>query len=65
MPDIDGQEVKDGDKGIFTLCGPVWPVPDIQEALVQAFSEYGWGREKAENKIAELKDDERYVLEVY
>lgn len=65
VPDIDGQEVKDGDKGIFTLCGPVWPVPDIQEALVQAFSEYGWGREKAENKIAELKDDERYVLEVY
>lgn len=65
VPDIDGQEVKDGDKGIFTLCGPVWPVPDIQEALVQAFSEYGWSREKAENKIAELKDDERYVLEVY
>lgn len=68
MPEIDakdGKAAKDGDKGLFTLCGPVWPVPDIQEALVQAFSEYGWSRDQAENKIAELKEDERYVLEVY
>ena len=57
--------VDEGRKGIFTLCGPVWPVPDIQEALVSAFVERGWTKEQAEAKIESLKDDERYVLEVY
>lgn len=61
----DGEKVDDGRKGVFTLCGPVWPVPDIQEALVTAFIEHGWTREQAENTIAELKEEERYVLEVY
>ena len=68
VPDIDSTDnkvVRDEDKGIFTLCGPVWPVPDIQEALVTAFTEYGWSREQAEEKIADLKEEERYVLEVY
>ena len=55
----------EGMKGLFTLCGPVWPVPDIQEALVTAFIEHGWSREQAEEKINELKEEERYVLEVY
>lgn len=61
----NNKPVDDSQRGIFTLCGPVWPVPDIQEALVTAFIEHGWSREQAEAKIAELKDDERYVLEVY
>ncbi|WFD41573.1 assimilatory sulfite reductase (NADPH) [Malassezia psittaci] len=59
--ELDGE----GRKGIFTLCGPVWPVPDIQEALVGAFIERGWTKEQAEKHIEDLKDEERYVLEVY
>lgn len=55
----------DGRKGVFTLCGPVWPVPDIQEALVTAFIERGWTKEQAEAHLEQLKDEERYVLEVY
>lgn len=58
-------DVEDGEKGIFTLCGPVWPVPDIHEALVESFIEYGWTKEQAEAKLDELKEHERYVLEVY
>jgi len=58
-------EAKDGERGIFTLCGPVWPVPDIQEALVKALSTYGWTRERSEAKLEQLKEEERYVLEVY
>ncbi|WFD20736.1 assimilatory sulfite reductase (NADPH) [Malassezia caprae] len=67
MPELaaQGKPVDDSQRGIFTLCGPVWPVPDIQEALVSAFIEHGWTREQAEAKIAELKEEERYVLEVY
>jgi len=60
-----GKPVDDSQRGIFTLCGPVWPVPDIQEALVSSFIGHGWTREQAEAKIAELKEEERYVLEVY
>ena len=56
---------EEGKKGVFTLCGPVWPVPDIQEALVGAFMERGWTKEQAEARIESLKDEERYVLEVY
>ena len=55
----------DGRKGVFTLCGPVWPVPDIQEALITAFIERGWTKEQAEAHLEQLKDEERYVLEVY
>ena len=60
-----GQPVDESKRGIFTLCGPVWPVPDIHEALVTAFKNHGWTQEQAEDKLAELKDEERYVLEVY
>ncbi|WFD31875.1 assimilatory sulfite reductase (NADPH) [Malassezia sp. CBS 17886] len=59
------QLIAEGKKGVFTLCGPVWPVPDIQDALVAAFIERGWTKEQAETKLEELKEDERYVLEVY
>ncbi|PKI83720.1 assimilatory sulfite reductase (NADPH) [Malassezia vespertilionis] len=57
--------VEEGRKGIFTLCGPVWPVPDIQEALVSSFIARGWTKEQAEKKLETLKEEERYVLEVY
>ncbi|KAK4054396.1 sulfite reductase [NADPH] flavoprotein component [Microbotryomycetes sp. JL201] len=53
------------DNGAFYLCGPTWPVPDVYEALVSAFVKNGKTREQAEKQIEDLKEDERYVLEVY
>ncbi|KAI8619558.1 hypothetical protein BC830DRAFT_1238096 [Chytriomyces sp. MP71] len=50
--------------GAFYLCGPTWPVPDIKDALVTAFSRF-MTSEEAEAKLEELKEEERYVLEVY
>jgi len=57
---------KGKDAAYFYLCGPTWPVPDVYEALVKSFVEVGGkGREEAEKYIEELKEEERYVLEVY
>lgn len=53
------------DNGAFYLCGPTWPVPDVYEALVSSFVKNGKTREAAEKHIEDLKEDERYVLEVY
>ncbi|BGO91456.1 hypothetical protein NBRC10512_003117 [Rhodotorula toruloides] len=53
------------DNGLFTLCGPTWPVPDVYEALVKALQTKGWSTEKAQARIEEMKEEERYVLEVY
>lgn len=54
--------------GAFYLCGPTWPVPDVTNVLEEAIARDG----KASNKkidprkeIERLKDDGRYVLEVY
>jgi sulfite reductase (NADPH) flavoprotein alpha-component len=53
-------------KGTFYLCGPTWPVPDVFEAIVGALGEYdGMERSLAEQYIEDLKEEERYVLEVY
>jgi len=53
-------------KGVFYLCGPTWPVPDVFEAIVGALGEYdGMERSLAEQYIEDLKEEERYVLEVY
>lgn len=50
----------------FYLCGPTWPVPDVYEALVSSLTEVeGMERKRAEDYIEELKEEERYVLEVY
>jgi sulfite reductase (NADPH) flavoprotein alpha-component len=50
----------------FYLCGPTWPVPDVYEALVGSLvEEKGMERKRAEEFIEELKEEERYVLEVY
>lgn len=53
------------DAAYFYLCGPTWPVPDVYEALVSSLVENG-GKERkaAEEYIEELKEAERYVLEV-
>lgn len=53
-------------KGVFYLCGPTWPVPDVYEALVGALGQYaGYTREAAGEYLESLKEEERYVLEVY
>jgi sulfite reductase (NADPH) flavoprotein alpha-component len=52
--------------GSFYLCGPTWPVPDIYAALISAFVQHGGLTEQqAKDKLDELKEQERYVLEVY
>lgn len=51
-------------KGSFYLCGPTWPVPDIAAALLKSFSiskSYAESQKYLEN----LKEEERYILEVY
>ncbi|KAK4539938.1 hypothetical protein LTR36_009980 [Oleoguttula mirabilis] len=56
------------DEGAFYLCGPTWPVPDVTAVLeeavvVQAASE---GKKKdGAKEIERLKEELRYVLEVY
>jgi len=62
----DLQETENTAKGVFYLCGPTWPVPDVYEALLGALGEYGgYTREAAMEHIENLKEEERYVLEVY
>ncbi|KAJ7068144.1 assimilatory sulfite reductase [Mycena amicta] len=54
------------DNGVFYLCGPTWPVPDVYEALVGALIKYqGMSEERAGEYLEGLKEEERYVLEVY
>ncbi|KAF9008919.1 assimilatory sulfite reductase [Cyathus striatus] len=54
------------DEGAFYLCGPTWPVPDVYEALVNALVKYkGSDPVQAGNYLESLKEEERYVLEVY
>nr|ODN74308.1 sulfite reductase (NADPH) flavoprotein alpha-component [Cryptococcus depauperatus CBS 7841] len=54
------------DAAYFYLCGPTWPVPDVYEALIGSLiQEGGMARKEAENYLDELKEEERYVLEVY
>jgi hypothetical protein len=56
------------EEGVFYLCGPTWPVPDVTEVLQEAIALDA----KASNKkvdprkeIERLKENLRYVLEVY
>ncbi|KAF8558829.1 hypothetical protein OG21DRAFT_1503789 [Imleria badia] len=52
--------------GVFYLCGPTWPVPDVYEALVGALvKNEKMTRESAGEFLESLKEEERYVLEVY
>jgi sulfite reductase (NADPH) flavoprotein alpha-component len=53
------------EEGVFYLCGPTWPVPDIYKALVGAFVKYKGDDEQFAGQYLEaLKEEERYVLEV-
>ncbi|KAI0677013.1 assimilatory sulfite reductase [Trametes maxima] len=54
------------ERGVFYLCGPTWPVPDVYEALVDALVGHASvSREAAGAFLEGLKEEERYVLEVY
>ena len=54
------------ERGVFYLCGPTWPVPDVYEALVDALVPHAdVSREQAGAFLEGLKEEERYVLEVY
>lgn len=62
---IAGDDGKPENTGVFYLCGPTWPVPDVHEALVNALAKYaGKSIVAASDFIEQLKEDERYVLEV-
>jgi sulfite reductase (NADPH) flavoprotein alpha-component len=53
-------------RGVFYLCGPTWPVPDVYEALVGALVDTeDLDAAKAGEYLEGLKEEERYVLEVY
>ncbi|KYG41517.1 hypothetical protein M433DRAFT_75664 [Acidomyces richmondensis BFW] len=56
------------EEGAFYLCGPTWPVPDVtavlEEAVVLEAAAEG-KRKDGSKEIERLKEDLRYVLEVY
>ena len=54
--------------GAFYLCGPTWPVPDVTNVLEEAITKESRSVRKRvdpRKEIQRLKDDGRYVLEVY
>jgi sulfite reductase (NADPH) flavoprotein alpha-component len=58
------------EEGAFYLCGPTWPVPDVTNVLEEAIAKEGKvapGNRKVDprREIERLKDEGRYVLEVY
>lgn len=56
------------EEGSFYLCGPTWPVPDVTQVLKEALAA---GAQASRKKIDpgkemdKLKEEGRYVLEVY
>ncbi|KAI4167644.1 MAG: hypothetical protein LQ343_007062 [Gyalolechia ehrenbergii] len=56
------------EEGAFYLCGPTWPVPDVTNVLEDAIAQdaKALGKKTDPHKeIERLKDQLRYVLEVY
>ena len=56
------------EEGAFYLCGPTWPVPDVTKVLEEAIAKDGKTAGKKvdpRKEIERLKEDLRYVLEVY
>lgn len=52
--------------GHFYLCGPTWPAGDVKDAIVQSFMDGEDCAAVDANRIVnKLKEEERYVLEVY
>ncbi|KAG9191453.1 Sulfite reductase NADPH flavoprotein component [Alternaria panax] len=58
-------------EGSFYLCGPTWPVPDVTEVLQEAVEvehkvkNVGAKKIDGRKEIEKMKDEGRYVLEVY
>lgn len=53
-------------KGSFYLCGPTWPVADVEAAINKSFVTCeNMSPEEARKCIRGIKEEERYVLEVY
>lgn len=56
------------EEGAFYLCGPTWPVPDVTSVLEEAIARNAKASGKRMDppkEIERLKDQARYVLEVY
>ena len=56
------------DEGAFYLCGPTWPVPDVTNVLEEAVeleAASGGKKKSGPKEIERLKEELRYVLEVY
>lgn len=56
------------EEGAFYLCGPTWPVPDVTNVLEDAIArdaKVSGKRMDPRKEIEVLKDQGRYVLEVY
>ncbi|KAF9964459.1 hypothetical protein BGZ70_006419, partial [Mortierella alpina] len=52
--------------GHFYLCGPTWPAGDVKDAIVQSFMDGEACAAIDANRIVnKLKEEERYILEVY
>jgi sulfite reductase (NADPH) flavoprotein alpha-component len=61
-PEGSGEEKQ----GLFTLCGPTDPLPDVQEALIGGFmAKTGKSHQDGEAWLESLKENERAVYEVY
>ncbi|KAI4276756.1 MAG: hypothetical protein LQ337_002282 [Flavoplaca oasis] len=66
MGDIIQAYIKE--EGAFYLCGPTWPVPDVTNVLEDAIARDATSLGKKTDprkEIERLKDQLRYVLEVY
>ncbi|KFA54677.1 hypothetical protein S40293_00766 [Stachybotrys chartarum IBT 40293] len=56
------------EEGSFYLCGPTWPVPDVTQVLMEAIATDAKANGKKvdpKKEIEKLKEEGRYVLEVY
>lgn len=52
--------------GSFFLCGPTWPAGDVQDAITSAFKHVGGvSDDEAAAQVQAMKDEQRYILEVY
>ncbi|CAG8219345.1 unnamed protein product [Penicillium salamii] len=66
LPEIIQAYIRE--EGAFYLCGPTWPVPDVTAVLEEAIATEARNTGKkveTRKEIEKLKDEERYVLEVY
>ena len=66
IPEIIKAYIKE--EGSFYLCGPTWPVPDVTAVLEEAISVDSKRASKkvdSRKEIEKLKEEGRYVLEVY